>query len=114
MYPGAIAFEGHEVVFVPIGEEIKLKVAGIREGYEFESWWKVPGEDKVFSTDLETTYIMDDSTRGIYANFVEKQEVIEQPTSGSSLKGGEKFLRDGQLIIERNGKTFNALGAEIK
>ena len=41
-------------------------------------------------------------------------EGIEQPTSGSSLKGGEKFLRDGQLLIEKNGKTYNALGAEIK
>ena len=42
------------------------------------------------------------------------QEDIEQPTSDSSLKGGEKFLRDGQLLIEKNGKTYNALGAEIK
>lgn len=112
MYPtGAIAFEGHEVVFVCKGAEIELAVEGVREGYEFESWWKVPGEDKVFSTELETTYIMDDSTRGIYANFVEKQEGIESvQTSDRS----EKFIRDGQLLIERNGKIYNALGAEVK
>ena len=41
-------------------------------------------------------------------------EGIEQPISDSSLKGGEKFLRDGQLFIEKNGKVFNALGTEIK
>ena len=42
-------------------------------------------------------------------------EGIEEPTSDSSLKGrGQKVIKDGQLIIERNGKTYNALGAEIK
>ncbi len=27
---------------------------------------------------------------------------------------GKKVLRDGQLLIEKNGKTYNALGAEVK
>lgn len=40
---------------------------------------------------------------------------IEDPTSGSSLKGrGKKLIKDGQLLIERNGKTYNAQGAEVK
>jgi hypothetical protein len=37
---------------------------------------------------------------------------------GSSLQGrsGEasKSIKNGQLLIERNGKTYNAQGAEIK
>ena len=42
-------------------------------------------------------------------------EGIEQPTSDSSLKGrANKVLRDGVLYIERNGKTYNAQGAEVK
>jgi hypothetical protein len=42
-------------------------------------------------------------------------EGIEQPTSDSSLKGrGQKVLRNGQLFILRDGKTYNALGMEIK
>lgn len=42
-------------------------------------------------------------------------EGIDQPTSDSSLKGrGKKLIKDGQLLIERNGKTYNALGAELK
>ena len=42
-------------------------------------------------------------------------EGIEEPTSDSSLKGrGQKVIKDGQLIIEQNGKTYNALGTEIK
>ena len=39
---------------------------------------------------------------------------VEQPTSDSSLKGGEKILRDGQLIIERNGVLYNAAGQEVR
>ena len=115
MYPGSIAFEGHEVVFVPKGKEIKLEVRRIREGYEFESWWKVPGEDKVFSTDLETTYIMDDNTAGIYANFVKKthEGIDEVQREPSGQYKGTKVLRNGVLYIERNGKTYNAQGAEL-
>ncbi len=50
-------------------------------------------------------------------NIVEfdPHEGIEEPTSDSALKGrGQKVIRDGQLLIERNGKTYNALGAELK
>ena len=40
---------------------------------------------------------------------------IEAPTSDSSLEGrGKKILHDGVLMIERNGKTYNAQGVEIK
>ena len=40
---------------------------------------------------------------------------IDQPTSDSSLKGrGQKVIKDGQLLINRNGKTYNAQGAEVK
>ncbi len=46
---------------------------------------------------------------------VNPSEGIEEPTSDSSLKGrGQKVIKDGQLLIERNGKTYNALGAELK
>ena len=42
-------------------------------------------------------------------------EGIEQPSSDSSLKGrANKVLRNGVLYIERNGKTYNALGTEVK
>ena len=50
-------------------------------------------------------------------NIVEfdPQQGIDQPTSDSSLKGrGKKLIKDGQLYIERNGKTYNTLGAEVQ
>ena len=49
------------------------------------------------------------------AREVKANEGIEQPTSDSSLKGrANKVLRDGVLFIERNGKTYNAQGAEVR
>ena len=55
----------------------------------------------------------------VWKDFVieemEYPEAIEQPTSDSSLKGrANKVLRDGQLFIERNGKTYTTSGAEVK
>ena len=42
-------------------------------------------------------------------------EGIELPNFGSSLKGrANKVLRNGILLIERNGKTYNAQGAEVR
>ena len=38
---------------------------------------------------------------------------IEEVSQESKVKS-QKMIKDGQLIIERNGKTYNALGAEIK
>ena len=37
------------------------------------------------------------------------EEVSQQPKANS-----QKLIKNGQLLIERNGKTYNALGAEIK
>ena len=40
-------------------------------------------------------------------------EAIDQVTHRSS-STGQKLLRDGVLLIERNGKTYNAHGAEVR
>ena len=41
-----------------------------------------------------------------------------QPAAVENVQGGKvqgaKFFRDGQLLIEKNGKIYNALGAEVK
>ena len=41
-------------------------------------------------------------------------EAIEETESQESGVKTHKFLRDGQLFIERNGKTYNAQGAEVE
>ena len=49
------------------------------------------------------------------ARDVKANEGIDQPTSDSSLKGrANKVLRNGILYIERNGKTYNAMGTEVR
>ena len=40
------------------------------------------------------------------------QEGVETPSGAPSR--GEKVLRNGMLLIERNGKTYNAQGAELR
>jgi len=37
-----------------------------------------------------------------------------EPTPGPSLKGWEKFIRDGQLFIRREGKVYNVFGVMIE
>jgi hypothetical protein len=43
----------------------------------------------------------------------EGEEGIEQISQESKTKS-QKLIRNGQLVIERDGKSFNALGAEMK
>ena len=72
-----------------------------REGFDFIGW------DKDFSKVTEAMTVT--------AQYEAWPEGIEQPSSDSSLKGrANKIVRDGQLLIERNGKTYNAQGTEVK
>ncbi len=53
----------------------------------------------------------------VWKDFIIKEMAvpggIDQTPSGSPSRG-EKVLRDGMLFIERNGKTYNAQGVEVK
>ena len=60
----------------------------------------------------------------VWKEFGTIQPIDEEPTpepepaAVENVQGGKvqgaKFFRDGQLLIEKNGKTYNALGAEVK
>jgi len=41
-------------------------------------------------------------------------QAIDNTDASSTFGGSHKFLRNGQLFIEKNGKTFNAQGAEVR
>ena len=45
---------------------------------------------------------------------LDDQEGIESPVTDNPSPVTHKTIKDGQLVIEKNGKTYNALGAEIK
>ena len=54
-----------------------------------------------------------------YCYFIAKSPVFDMVGQGientsANFGGSQKFLRDGMLLIERNGKTYNALGTEVK
>lgn len=70
-----------------------------REGYTFKGW------DRAFNniiTDMTVTALFEkNKTQGI-------DETVNRQSSN------RKFLRDGQLFILRDGKTFNALGVEVR
>ena len=67
-----------------------------------------PGELKVFTgTPVEAPTFADINKR--------ETQGIEQPTSDSSLKGrGEKFLKDGQLLIRRGDNIYTITGARVQ
>ena len=69
------------------------------EGMTFDDWDKY--FDKVTGPETYTARL-----RPIGEDI---EEVSQEPKANS-----QKMIKDGQLIIERNGKTYNALGAEIK
>ena len=60
----------------------------------------------------------------VWKEFGTIQPIDEEPTpepepaAVENVQGGKvqgtKFFRDGQLLIEKNGKIYNALGAEVK
>ena len=89
---------------VEYGKAAQAPADPTREGYTFKGW------------DREFDNILADMT--VTAVF-EKQsgatgiENTPAPLWGESERGC-KFLRDGLLLIERNGKTYNAQGAEVR
>lgn len=85
-----------------------------------------PGSDVLFAflpytgTKTSPEFFGDDFEEGIYG-FGEKgyaapcvlATALEDITVDNAAKGN-KFIRNGQLYIIHNGKTYNALGAEVK
>ena len=85
---------------VAIGEsaEAPAIIEG-REGFVFVGW------DKDFSKVTEAITVT--------AQYEARTEGIEQITN-DELRMTNKVIRDGVLYIERNGKTYNAQGAEVR
>ena len=71
----------------------------VREGYTFTGW------DTEFD---KVTRNLD-----IYATFKKNADEGIETVTGDNVQS-TKILRNGQLFILRDGKTFNALGVEVK
>lgn len=61
-------------------------------------------------------YYKSDGTRGDKnTERTDRTQGIEEPTSNSSLKGsGDKFIRNGQLLIKVGEQEFDAFGRRVK
>lgn len=85
--------------------------------YKFVGWYDK--NDQLISTDNPYTdhLMMTENTELIYGKFEEDKtdpnEGIDEVSQESKAKS-QKLIKDGQLLIERNGKTYNALGAEVQ
>ncbi|MBR2132482.1 MAG: hypothetical protein IJ955_08135, partial [Oscillospiraceae bacterium] len=70
------------------------------EGYTFTGWDK-EFDNVTCDIDVYALYELNNPAAGI--------ESVQNPSVNC-----KKFIQDGILYIERNGKTYNALGAEVK
>ena len=86
---------------VECGEIVTAPDAPEHEGKKFDHW-----DDLTWKTTRRYT---GDLT--VNAVYVDSSEDIENISGGDK---AVKVIRDGQLFIERNGKTYNIIGAELR
>ena len=97
------------------------EVSNEKGGYSPDEWNGFDPTEKTlyvpFSEDHSVLAAYQDATGWkLFGTILEKSE---EPTSIAPLTPNpspltHKLLRDGILLIERNGKTYNAQGAEVK
>lgn len=63
--------EGFEATAVPVGEEIKITVTNVPDGYEFAYWWDTNAQ-KIVSTDMNYTFTMPNENITLNARFIKK------------------------------------------
>lgn len=101
------AYEGqtwdNEILLPDLDEEgnIKLNEDGT------EKWY---GNPNIILGD-ETTIVLDYS-HGKYSFCVDAESAVENVEAEKA--SAVKVIKDGQMVIEMNGKFFNILGAEVK
>ena len=75
----------------------------------YDSFWTLCATDD----EGNTLYSFDTDDLGIH-NDCPNWEVLAMENVRSNKVQSTKFFRDGQLLIECNGKTYNAQGAEVR
>ena len=103
---------------VPEGAEVTI-LATPNEGYEFSGW--KAGDISCDFLDCGVALNTTDNPMTIGLGndvaFMAEFKAVT-PTAIENVQSnkaqGTKFFRDDQLLIEKNGKTYNAQGAEVK
>lgn len=116
-----------------------LQEAAIMQGYDFipggeasfyqgtmavKYWTSTPSDGSkakalVLNENMTTNQVLIDFSRNYRINVrlvkdVNLTEAIESPSLQGRSGEASKVIRDGVLLIEKNGKTYNALGTELK
>jgi hypothetical protein len=119
--PDEVDVYGYATIICQYGDYIGIEAVP-NAGYIFKSWTDVSGAYPTRSISCvgiynEGQYIVDDYTyRYSFHSLTAEFEV--DPATGVDNTAAErnavKRIVNGQLLIEREGKTYNALGAEVK
>ena len=94
--------------------------APMHELYEEGEAWKLRVNGLEYGKNYSITILAKDDTRTLATFHTTTATVTEADPQGieqitnDELRMTNKVLRDGVLYIERNGKTYNAMGAEVK
>ena len=102
-----------------VPEDVEVAIfATPKEGYKFAGWYE--GEEGS-TADCECWAAVNTAANpwkryltknvAVLAHFVAKEEAIDNTTVEAK---SVKVVRDGMLLIERDGKLFDVTGAEVK
>ena len=96
---------------------IKIEVTPVGgNAFIYGEGWEGDYQNKTWTGNVPTVSFNED-IQGQMEGFTATC-TLEEPTGVENVQGnkvqGTKFYRDGQLLIEKNGKIYNALGAEVK
>ena len=100
-------------VKVLAGTKVTINATPASSNYKFRYWLRKGSEEEIednpytFKAAKSTTYTA-------YFKKKPQEEGIEDVESQKSGAESQKLLIDGQIIILRDGKMYNVLGAEVK
>ena len=90
------------------GAKVTKPVDPTAEGFTFGGWYKEAECTNAWDFDNDLI----DATTILYAKWSDKATDIEPIRQGQDLS--RKRIKNGQLLIERDGRTYNAQGTEVK
>jgi len=110
--------ETNQITDIPCGTTVSVSAVP-ENGYILSKWYQNGVE--LNTTALTIDILLDESTVlegniAIRAVFEEdaQTDIHGSQATGRSADRVQKMLRDGQILIIRNGKTYNAPGAEVR
>ena len=113
--------EGYRTIYAGQGVNSENQIIGSFAGYQDEEgyilapfWYLVSGTVKIDPQGAIVVNALNSHGRTIRCRLGELTESVEEVMDEKANSSWTKVLRNGQLLIERGNRTFNALGVEVK